>query len=109
MIVRHSIDQANKTVSGQEYRYHIRFSLSCVSHESFPIENGLKQGNALSPLPFNFALEFAIRNVQETNLSLDMNGTYQVLVYSDDVNLIGGDIKTIERNADVLRLLKILV
>ena len=30
-----------------------------------------------------------------------MNGTHQVLTYADDVNLIG-DIRTIERNADVL-------
>ena len=43
-----------------------------------------------------------IRKVQETNLGLDMNGTHQVLAYADDVNLIGGDIRTIERNADVL-------
>ena len=31
-----------------------------------------------------------------------MNGTHQVLTYADDVNLIGGDIRTIERNAGVL-------
>ena len=31
-----------------------------------------------------------------------MNGTHQVLGYADDVNLIGDDIRTIERNADVL-------
>ena len=31
-----------------------------------------------------------------------MNGTHQVLTYADDVNLIGDDIRTIERNADVL-------
>ena len=37
-----------------------------------------------------------------TNLRLDMNGTHQVLAYVDDINLIGDDIKTIERNADVL-------
>ena len=30
-----------------------------------------------------------------------MNGTHQVLAYADDVNLIGDDISTIERNADV--------
>ena len=31
-----------------------------------------------------------------------MNCTHQVLAYADDVNLIGGDIRTIERSADVL-------
>ena len=31
-----------------------------------------------------------------------MNGTHQVLAYANDVNLIGDDIRTIERNADVL-------
>jgi hypothetical protein len=30
----------------------------------FPIRNGLKLGNALSPLFFNFALDYAIRRVQ---------------------------------------------
>jgi hypothetical protein len=32
---------------------------------AFPIQNGQKQGDVLSPLLFNFALEHAIRNVQE--------------------------------------------
>ena len=32
--------------------------------EMFPIRNGLKQGDALSPLFFNFALEYAIKRVQ---------------------------------------------
>ena len=36
------------------------------------------------------------------NLGLDMNGTHQVLAYTDDVNLICDDIRTIERSADVL-------
>ena len=69
---------------------------------SFTIENGLRQGEALSPLLFHFDLEYAIKKVQETDLGLHMNGTHQVLAYVDDVNLIGHDIITIERNADVL-------
>ena len=59
----------------------------------------MKQGDALSPLLFNFTLEYAIKKVQDY---LDMNGTHQVLAYADDVNLIGDSIRTVERNADVL-------
>jgi hypothetical protein len=33
--------------------------------DKFPIQNGLKQGDALLPLFFNFALEYAIRKVQD--------------------------------------------
>ena len=47
----------------------------------------------MPPLLFNFALEYAIRKLHETNLGLDMNGTQQVLAYADDVNLITDDIK----------------
>jgi hypothetical protein len=32
-----------------------------LSSDKFPIQNGLKQGDALSPLLFNFALEYASR------------------------------------------------
>ena len=37
----------------------------------FPIENGLKQGDDLSPLLLNFALEYTIKKVQETRLGVD--------------------------------------
>jgi hypothetical protein len=40
--------------------------------DSFPVQNGLKQGDALSPLLFNFALEYVISKVQEDQLALKL-------------------------------------
>ena len=70
--------------------------------DMFPIRNGLKQGDALSPLLFNFALEYAIRRVEVNQDGLKLNGTHQILVYADDVNTLGGSIYTITKNAEAL-------
>jgi retron-type reverse transcriptase len=64
--------------------------------DSSPIENGLKQGDAVSPLLFNFALAYAIRKVKENQVGLKLNGTHQLLAYADSVNLLVDSIDTIK-------------
>jgi len=69
----------------------------------FPIKNGLKQ-DTLSPLLFNFAIECAIRRDHVNQNGLKLNGAHQLLVYADDVNILGRSMHTIKKNTEALVL-----
>jgi hypothetical protein len=70
--------------------------------ESFPIQNGLKQGDALSPLFFNFDLKYVISKIHENQVWLKLNATHQLLAYTDDVSLLGDNTDTIKKNIEFL-------
>jgi hypothetical protein len=70
--------------------------------DTFLIQNGLKQGDALSPLFSNFALKYAIRKVEDNQVSSEFNGTQQLLVYAGDINLLGDNINIMKDNTETL-------
>jgi hypothetical protein len=51
-----------------------------------PAKNGLKQGDVLTPLLFNFALEYARRGHHDW---FRLKGTQQLLICVEDVKTLG--------------------
>ena len=68
----------------------------------FPMKNVLKQGDALSPLLFNFAAVYVFRKVQTNQEGIKLNGMHHNVVYAIDVNILGGSIHTIQKNIEGL-------
>jgi hypothetical protein len=69
--------------------------------DMFLIQNGLIQGDALSPLHLNFALDYATTRVQVNQDGLKLNTTRHLLVYAY-ANILGGSVHTIKKNAEIL-------
>jgi hypothetical protein len=67
---------------------------------TIPVRNGLKQGDALLPFLFHFALEYTIRRVQVNHESWKLDGRHHLLVCADDVNILGRREHTIKLNAE---------
>jgi hypothetical protein len=65
--------------------------------ESFLSKKGIKQ-----PLPFDFALEYAIRKVQENQVGMKLNGKLPLLAYADGVTLLGDNKVTINKNTETV-------
>ena len=70
--------------------------------DTFPIKDGLKQGDALLSFLFNFAVEYGIRRGLVNQDGLKLNGTHQLLVYANDVNILGRRARTIKKHRELL-------
>jgi len=68
----------------------------------FHIKNYLKEGDALSQLLFNFASDYAIKNVQAIQNGLQLNRAYRLMACADDVSMLGGSVHTVKGNREAL-------
>jgi hypothetical protein len=66
-----------------------------------PVQNGLK-GDDLTTSLFNFALQYAIRNVQENQVGLKLNGAHQLLLEADEVDSLEDYINKTKKGTEVL-------
>jgi hypothetical protein len=80
------------------FKYHCNFWIGKHLHNIIPIHNGLKQGDPLFLLLFNFDLEHDIRKASVNLQGLKLNGTRKLLVYTDSVKLLGTNINTMKEN-----------
>jgi hypothetical protein len=64
----------------------------------FPVQDDLKQGDTLLLPLFNLSLEYAVREVQENQVGLKLDGIHHLLVNVDGVNLLGDNIDTVKKN-----------
>ena len=70
--------------------------------DTFAAKNGFKQGDVLSPLFFNFALKYAIRRVHVNQNGFKLDGTHQLVVYADDIYILGGSVHAMKENTETL-------
>lgn len=61
--------------------------------DTFPIKKSLNEGDALLALQFTFSVEYATRKIREIWERLELNVAHQLVVQSDDVNLLDKNVK----------------
>jgi hypothetical protein len=84
---------------GDARKYKNTSLLSIVLQKSLPI---FRTGRRCSiAIAFQFCFRICHQESQN-QVGLDLNGTRQLLVYADDINLLGDSVNTIKENSETL-------
>jgi hypothetical protein len=83
-----------KKIGAKTFRFAFIYKYLC---DDFPVQDGLKQVNALLPLLFSVASEYAFQEGLRKPGLLELNGTHWLLAYVD-VNLLGENVNNTKIN-----------
>lgn len=80
----------------------VEHSRSCVRVQgdlsrTFDVSSGLRQGDGLSPLLFNIALEKVIRNSSTNWTGTLIHKSQQIFAYADDIDVVGRSVTAVKR------------
>jgi hypothetical protein len=93
------IDLTKMCMENTQYQMRVDNTLS----NALEVNNGLKQGDALSPMLFNLVLEKTIRKIQKETTGITIGERkIQVLGFTDDLNILGNSLNDTKRAAQVL-------
>lgn len=81
-----------------------KIKVGTVISDSFEVQSGVRQGDGLSPILFNFVLEKALQKLRNENIGISLgNGKINLLAYADDIVLLG------QTEDDIKKLFRLLV
>ena len=77
--------------------------VKCMKSQSnsFPVKNGLRQGDPLAPTLFNLVLEYAMRKANLVNPVIDQNSPL-ILAFADDIVITGTTMQLVQTTCEKL-------
>jgi hypothetical protein len=75
------------------YEISDKLSVGIYLSRTYFVEDGMEDASVLSPLFFNFPQKYVMRNVEENNEVMELNGIHQVTVLAV-VNTLGKNVNS---------------